>query len=168
MVTRVISWDVGYNTGGFSVVDFDDKGHLDLLYCENILTKSKGFTDKLVEYSLHFEGLLRKYKPSVLVYEEPIMKGLVGAKLNQVIGVVRCLAKKEAMEEKSYTPTEMKKIVTGSGSADKNDVIKAVQKEFSGRCFLKEENHAADSLGLFLCYFYSEPTYPRPCLALLG
>ena len=37
------------------------------------------------------------------------MKGQVGAKLNQVIGVMRCLAKKRDLVEKSYTPTEMKK-----------------------------------------------------------
>ena len=153
-MTRCISWDVGFNTGGFSVVDFNDEGQLDLLYCENIITKSKGFTDKLVEYSLHFEQLLNKYSPSVFVYEEPIMKGQVGAKLNQVIGVMRCLAKKRDLVEKSYTPTEMKKIVSGSGKAEKDEIIDAVQKKFAGRVFLKEENHAADSLGLFLCYFY--------------
>ena len=151
-MTRAISWDVGYNTGGFSVVDFNDEGQLDLLYCENIITKSKGFTDKLVEYSLHFEQLLNKYSPSVFVYEEPIMKGQVGARLNQVIGVVRCLAKKRDLIEKSYTPTEMKKIVTGSGTADKDDVIVAVQKIFPSRIFLDVENHAADSLGLLWCY----------------
>ena len=151
-MTRVLSWDVGYNTGGFSVVDFNTEGQLNLLYCENIITKNKGFTDKLVEYSLHFEKLLIKYKPTVFVYEEPIMKGKVGARLNQVIGVIRCLAKKENLIEKSYTPTEMKKIVTGSGNAEKKDIIKAVQKVFPNRVFLEEENHAADSLGLFLCY----------------
>lgn len=151
-MTRVLSWDVGYSTGGFSVVDFNDKGQLDLLYCENIITKSKGFTDKLVEYSLHFEQLLNKYSPSVFVYEEPIMKGQVGAKLNQVIGVMRCLAKKQNLIEKSYTPTEMKKIVSGSGKAEKDEIIAAVQKVFPNRVFTKDENHAADSLGLFLCY----------------
>jgi Holliday junction resolvasome RuvABC endonuclease subunit len=82
------------------------------------------------------------------------MKGQVGAKLNQVIGVIRCLAKKQDLIEKSYTPTEMKKIVSGKGTAEKEEIIAAVQKIFSGRVFLKEENHAADSLGLFLCYFY--------------
>ena len=151
-MTRCISWDVGYSTGGFSVVDFNDDGQLDLLYCENIITKSKGFTDKLVEYSLHFEQLLNKYSPSVFVYEEPIMKGQVGAKLNQVIGIMRCLAKKQNLIEKSYTPTEMKKIVTGSGKSEKDEIIAAVQKVFPNRVFSKDENHAADSLGLFLCY----------------
>jgi crossover junction endodeoxyribonuclease RuvC len=151
-MTRVLSWDVGYATGGFSIVDFNDKGQLDLLYCENIITKSKGFTDKLVEYSLHFEQLLNKYSPSVFVYEKPIMKGQVGAKLNQVIGIMRCLAKKRDLIEKSYTPTEMKKIVTGSGKSEKEDVIAAVQKVFPSKVFTKDENHAADSLGLFLCY----------------
>ena len=153
-MTRCISWDVGFNTGGFSVVDFNDEGQLDLLYCENIITKSKGFTDKLVEYSLHFEQLLNKYNPSVFVYEEPIMKGQVGAKLNQVIGVMRCLAKKQNLIEKSYTPTEMKKIVTGKGTAEKEDVITAVEKTFTGRKFTNKENHAADSAGIALCYVY--------------
>jgi Holliday junction resolvasome RuvABC endonuclease subunit len=88
----------------------------------------------------------------VFVYEEPVMKGQVGAKLNQVIGVMRCLAKKQNLIEKSYTPTEMKKIVTGSGKSEKEDVIAAVQKVFPSRIFSKDENHAADSLGLFLCY----------------
>jgi crossover junction endodeoxyribonuclease RuvC len=153
-MTRVLSWDVGYSTGGFSVVDFNSEGQLDLLYCENIITKSKGFTDKLVEYSLHFEQLLNKYSPSVFVYEEPIMKGQVGAKLNQVIGVMRCLAKKRNLIEKSYTPTEMKKIVTGKGTAEKEDIIAAVEKVFTERKFIDKENHAADSLGLSLCYVY--------------
>lgn len=153
-MTRVLSWDVGYATGGFSVVDFNNEGQLDLLYCENIITKSKGFTDKLVEYSLHFEQLLNKYSPSVFVYEEPIMKGQVGAKLNQVIGVMRCLAKKRNLMEKSYTPTEMKKIVSGKGTAEKEDIIAAIEKIFTGRKFIDKENHAADSAGIALCYVY--------------
>lgn len=153
-MTRCISWDVGYATGGFSVVDFNAEGQLDLLYCENIITKSKGFTDKLVEYSLHFEQLLNKYSPTVFVYEEPIMKGQVGAKLNQVIGVMRCLAKKRDLIEKSYTPTEMKKIVSGKGTAEKEDIIAAVEKVFTGRKFIDKENHAADSAGIALCYVY--------------
>lgn len=153
-MTRIISWDVGYNTGGFSIVDFNLEGQLDLLYCENIITKSKGFTEKLVEYSLHFSSLLKKYAPSVFVYEDPVMRGEVGAKLNQVIGVVRCLAKEKNLTEQKYNPTEMKKIITGSGKAEKEDIIKAVQKVFDKKTFLKIENHAADSLALSLCYVY--------------
>lgn len=145
----VISWDVGYKTGGFSIVDISN---MNLLYCSNIITKKPEFTDKLKEYSEHFEELLDKYCPTVFIYEEPIMRGQVGAKLNQVIGVLRCMARKRGLSEKSYTPTEMKKLVTGNGSADKEDVIKAVEKVFGSRTFKKEENHAADSLGLVLCY----------------
>ena len=152
-MTKMLACDIGYKNLGFSVVDAE-KESLKLLYAENFVTKGKTISENLSEIATHFKQLVKQYEPDTYIFEDPVMKGLVGAKLNQVIGVLRYLSYKYELAEFCYKPTEVKKAVTLDGTADKQKVIDAVEKIFTERKFPLKDNHCADSTALALCHIY--------------
>lgn len=148
-----LACDIGYKNLGFSVVNIE-KESLQLLYAENFVTKGKTISENLSEIATHFKQLVKQYQPDTYIFEDPVMKGAVGAKLNQVIGLLRYLSYKYELAEFCYKPTEVKKAVTLDGTADKQKVIDAVEKVFPERKFILKENHCADSCAVALCHIY--------------
>lgn len=63
-----------------------------------------------------------------------------------------------------YTPRQVKKLLTGSGAASKDQVQQAVQREL-GLARLLEPNDVADACAIALCHFYS---YQRDRLRKYG
>jgi crossover junction endodeoxyribonuclease RuvC len=150
----LLSCDIGYRNLGFSVIQAE-KENLKLLYAENFVTTGKTITENLGEIAAHFKQLVKQYQPEIYIFEDPVMKGATGAKLNQVIGLLRYLSYKYKLAEFCYKPTEVKLQVAGKGTADKDAMIAAVEKVFPDRKkFLKAENHAADSVCCGLCHIY--------------
>ena len=154
-MTKAISIDIGYQNLGFSVISAEYKGkNLQLLYAENFVTTEKLMPDKLREIAEHFKKLIKEYDPEIFVYEDPVMKGEIGSKLMQVVGVLRLLANKFQLQEFAYKPTTVKLVVAGKGTANKDEMIAAVSKIFPERVFLKKENHACDSVSCGLCWVH--------------
>jgi crossover junction endodeoxyribonuclease RuvC len=152
-MTILLSCDIGYRNLGFSVIEAE-KENLKLLYAENFVTTGKTISENLSEIATHFKQLVKQYKPNTYIFEDPVMKGATGAKLNQVIGVLRYLSYKYELAEFCYKPTEVKKAVTSGGGADKQQVIDAVEKVFPERKFPLRDNHCADSTAVALCHIY--------------
>jgi crossover junction endodeoxyribonuclease RuvC len=158
-MTTYLGNDVGYRSSGFAIVSAE-KEKLQLLYAENFYTDKKDTLPKnLADIADHFKKIVKEYKPTVYIYENPVLKGDVGAKLNQSIGVTRYLANKYQLEEFSYMPTEIKKAVAHFGGSDKQGVIEAVEKVFPERKFELKENHCADACAAILCHFYKTSLY---------
>lgn len=153
-MTIYLGNDVGYRSSGFAVVNVE-QGKLQLLYAENFYTDKKDtLPQNLASIANHLKKIVKEYKPTVYIYENPVLKGDIGAKLNQSIGVTRYLANKYELEEFSYMPTEIKKAVAHFGGSDKQDVIEAVEKVFPERKFQLKENHCADAVACVLCHIY--------------
>ena len=53
-----------------------------------------------------------------------------------------------------YTPKQIKRLLTGSGAADKMQVQQAVQREL-GLAAILEPNDVADATAIALCHYYS-------------
>jgi crossover junction endodeoxyribonuclease RuvC len=155
----LLSCDIGYRNLGFSVIQAE-KENLKLLYAENFVTTGKTISENLSEIAAHFKQLVKQYQPDTYIFEDPVMKGATGAKLNQVIGLLKYLSYKYELAEFCYKPTEVKLQVAGKGTADKDAMIAAVEKVFPDRKkFLKAENHAADSVCVGLCHIYKTSLY---------
>lgn len=148
-----LACDIGFRNLGFSVIQ-TEKESLKLLYAENFVTTGKTISENLSEIATHFKQLVKQYQPDTYIFEDPVMKGATGAKLNQVIGLLKYLSYKYGLAEFCYKPTEVKKAVTLGGGADKQQVINAVEKVFPERKFHLRDNHCADSTAVALCHIY--------------
>lgn len=150
---KIIGCDIGYKNLGFAVVD-SEKSRLELLYAENFVTIGKTLTENLIEIATQFKTLVKTYQPDTYVFEDPVMHGATGAKLNEVVGVLKYLAAKYQLTEFSYKPTQVKLEIFGSGKAEKKDIIAAVEAVFPERKFTQKENHCADATAVCLCHLF--------------
>jgi crossover junction endodeoxyribonuclease RuvC len=97
-------------------------------------------------------GLLEKWKPNLLVMEEVfVLKQFPKAaiQLGEVRGVIYLAAQEKDIPVVEIKPTEVKSALTGSGRADKEQIMRAIRQ------ILKMEgpvgsSHAGDALALAL------------------
>jgi crossover junction endodeoxyribonuclease RuvC len=107
--------------------------------------------------------LITAFYPSVMaveqlhsVYEHPETAILMG----HARGVICLAAAQEATPIASYRPTQVKKCLTGSGRATKDQMQRAIQREFD----LKEPPappDVADALAVALCHFLVDRALQR-------
>jgi len=101
-MTIYLACDIGFRNLGFSVIQAE-KESLKLLYAENFVTTGKTISENLNEIATHFKQLVKQYQPDTYIFEDPVMKGATGAKLNQVIGLLRYLSYKYELAEFCYS-----------------------------------------------------------------
>ncbi|OYZ23896.1 MAG: crossover junction endodeoxyribonuclease RuvC [Bdellovibrio sp. 28-41-41] len=149
----ILGIDPGSQITGFGVIDASmekgrDKPRAISHGIIQLKTGSLTFNDRLLLLSENLDRLLKKYQPDTVVVEKLFLgKNPDSAfKLGHARGI--CIAK--AMEIRSavyeYTPREVKKTITGSGSSDKIQVAEVLK-------FLLGINHfdfldASDALAL--------------------
>lgn len=145
----ILAIDPGFCNIGYSIVTTEMKV-IDYGCC---VSDHPNFFDKLINIEKSFILIFKKYKPTIFVFEEPSkIAGQNGTRINEVMGVLKLLcAKNKISTYKSYTPTQVKKITTGSGKADKRDIQKAVKDKFK-LDIIPEPDHAADSIAVAYCY----------------
>ena len=83
-------------------------------------------------------------------YEHPHTAILMG----HARGVICLAAAQEAMPIASYRPTQVKKTLTGSGRATKDQMQRAIQTEFR-LSTPPQPPDVADALAVALCHFYT-------------
>lgn len=126
MSKLILGIDVGITNVGTAIVSSSKC----LLYNNLISTKDfKSTGDKLVVIHNSLFDIIEKYKPDLLIYEMPVkVQGANGPKLLGAVGIIEYLCALTNLEVLSKTATEIKKKVTGSGKADKQEVEEAVSK----------------------------------------
>lgn len=145
----ILGIDPGSQITGFGVIDASkDKPRAISHGIIQLKTGSLTFNDRLLLLSKNLDHILKKYQPNVVVVEKLFLgKNPDSAfKLGHARGI--CIAK--ALESCSsvceYTPREVKKTITGSGSSDKIQVAEVLK-------FMLGINHfdfldASDALAL--------------------
>jgi len=98
------------------------------------------------------EKLLEKWRPNLLVLEEVfVLKQFPKAaiQLGEVRGVIYLAAQKRDIPVVEIKPTEVKSALTGSGRADKEQMMKAIRRILRIEDPLRS-SHAGDALALAL------------------
>lgn len=118
----ILGIDPGSQITGFGVIDTaKEKPRAVSHGVIQLKTGSLTFNDRLLLLSQNLDHILKKYQPNIVVVEKLFLgKNPDSAfKLGHARGI--CIAK--AMENRctiyEYTPREVKKTITGSGSSDK-------------------------------------------------
>jgi crossover junction endodeoxyribonuclease RuvC len=114
---------------------------------------SEPLAARLLELFNDMQQALREWKPEVVVVEKLIYarNAQVALKLGHARGVLLLAAAKENKPIAEYTPAEVKRAVTGSGSASKEQVQRMV-KAIVHRSRLRSSFDVTDALALAICH----------------
>lgn len=109
--------------------------------------------ERLVELFDELQDLIRELSPQRIAMEEVFFQGNARTAMSvaQASGLVFVLAQRASIPVATYTPTQVKRAITGDGSADKNAVRKMVEVVLGAR-LPKGPADAADALGIALCH----------------
>lgn len=104
-------------------------------------------------------GLIIKYKPDVFAIEAPFFGKNVQSmlKLGRAQGVAIAAAMRHGLTVTEYSPKKVKQSVTGNGNADKEQVLKMLQR-LLGFKDVPTSHDASDALAVAVCHYFQEKT----------
>lgn len=144
--------DPGLSATGYGVVEGDGK-RFELLEKGTVRPGPRHpLPERLWRIYEALEGVVERYSPDALAIEEVYLaKNLTAGMLTaQVTGVVKLLARGRVLL--AYSPREVKKRITGNGSAPKEQVMGMVERLLGVRGLASD--HAADALALAVCAIF--------------
>ena len=158
---RVLGIDPGLNTTGYGVLEVAAGGPK---LCEAGVIRGRtrdSLTARLVEIHTGVCEVIAALRPTVMAleqlfshYKRPRTSILMG----HARGVICLAAAQAGIQVVDYSATRVKKTLTGSGSASKSQMQRAVEREL--RLGAPPEPHdVADALAVALCHYYSDPQW---------
>jgi len=152
---RVLGIDPGTHRMGFGILESDGRSYK-LVICGTIRAASK---DTIAKRLLHmFESLqknIQSYKPDVMALETLFFAKDIQAveRIGEARACAMLAASKQGLEVIEYSPSAVKKSVTGNGRASKEQVQFMVKRLLN----LKEAPalDASDALAIAMCHLHS-------------
>ena len=131
--------------------------------------KDDSLPRRLALLQCDLEALISEVKPTAIAVEQVFFQNNVRTAMSvgQASGLVLALAYKLGIEVVQYTPSQVKSSVTGSGTANKLQVQKMVQKRL-GLSVLPTPADAADAAAVALCHLAVAPLANSVRRATLG
>jgi crossover junction endodeoxyribonuclease RuvC len=156
---RILGIDPGLHITGYGVVE---AGPARLSVCEaGVIRPGAGKADLATRVLAVYEGLveiLEQFHPAAVAveqlyahYKHPRTAILMG----HARGVIFLAAGQRGVPVVSYNATRIKKTITGSGRASKEQMQRTIQREL-GLAKLPEPPDVADALAAALCHYYSQ------------
>lgn len=157
---RIIGIDPGSLITGSGIIDFTN-GKFKLL--EYDIIKLHSSEPMVIRLKKIYDFILKKiqvFKPDEFAIETAFYGKNVQStmKLGQVRGAAIVAAMNKKLNIDEYSPREIKKSVTGSGSASKQQVLTIVKNILS----IKENPKffdASDALAIALCHYFTITNY---------
>jgi crossover junction endodeoxyribonuclease RuvC len=156
---RILGIDPGLRITGYAVLEF---APVRPKICEaGIIKTAEDTTDVASRILSVYKGIgeiLEQFHPEVMVveqlyahYKHPRTAILMG----HARGVILLAAAEREIPIIHYSATRVKKTVTGSGHAAKDQVQRTIQREM-GLPQLPEPPDVADALAVALCHYYQQ------------
>ena len=123
---------------------------------------SAGLPERLGELQRNLRALLAELRPDAVAVERVFFQSNVRTAMSvgQASGVALAEAVNAGCSVAEYTPTQVKSSVTGSGTADKQQVQRMVQS-LLGLAAPPKPADAADALALAICHLAAAPLQSR-------
>lgn len=121
---RILAFDPGYERLGVAVIE-RQHGKETLLHSECLRTsKDAPFEDRLQAVASTSMDLIAHWQPEAVALEKVYFQknAKTAMQVAQVVGVLTQTAAAAGLNVKTYTPSQVKVAVTGSGRADKRAV----------------------------------------------
>lgn len=157
---RILGLDPGLQTTGYGVLEASDKGPR--VVDAGVIRSAAGrdSSDMAERVKALYDGLcevLDEWKPSAMAveqlyahYDHPRTAILMA----HARGVYFLAGAQRGVPVTSYAATKVKKLVTGSGRASKEQMQYAVAREL-GLAGPPEPHDVADALGIALCHYFA-------------
>lgn len=159
----ILGIDPGTIVMGYGLVEVQ-QGKIKLL--EMGVLKPGKVKDGYKKLQLVFEtvsGLITKYKPDSFAIEAPFFGKNVQSmlKLGRAQGVAIAAAMQHGIDVTEYSPKKVKQSVTGNGNADKEQVMKMLQRILQ---FTEDPKYydASDALAVAVCHHFQNNTLLPP------
>ncbi|MDO4631750.1 MAG: crossover junction endodeoxyribonuclease RuvC [Corynebacterium sp.] len=113
---------------------------------------------RLLELSEAVNDWLDRYKPDVVAIERIFERGNVSTVMNTAhgVGVLMLAAAQRDIDVYLYTPSEVKKAISGNGRADKKQMTAMITR-ILGLSEAPKPADAADALALAVCHCWRAP-----------
>ncbi|MDR1963536.1 MAG: crossover junction endodeoxyribonuclease RuvC [Planctomycetaceae bacterium] len=151
----ILGIDPGLNTTGYGVIDVSS-GKVRLLEAGVVRSQSKSLAAKVGEIYDGVREVVKMFTPDVVAmeqlythYDRPTTAILMG----HARGCICLAANQSGLDVVSYAATKVKKILTGSGRATKDQIQRAIKLELGLETY-PEPPDVADALAIALCHFY--------------
>jgi crossover junction endodeoxyribonuclease RuvC len=147
---RVIGIDPGSLKTGYGIIDVK-KNNFELV--DHGVIKLKGdFNDRIKKIYKELRVVLLRAKPDVFSIERVFVSKNVDSalKLGHARAAAICACADLDLSVFEYSPKEIKKAVSGSGNADKNQVMRMVSIILNTRNALSSDD--ADALAIAICH----------------
>lgn len=151
---RILGIDPGLTRCGIGVIDLDHRRQPKFVHVGVIRTSvDDALADRLVELERGILECLEQYLPQVVAVERVFSQHNVRSAMDtaSASAVALLIARRRNLQVFTYTPTEVKAAVTGSGRADKAQVTEMVTRLLKLDAPPKPAD-AADALALALCH----------------
>ena len=160
---RVMGIDPGLTRCGLSVVQAG-RGRSVIPVAVGVARtpSDKELTERLLRLSIAVKEWMEDYKPDVVAIERVFERGEVSTVMQtaHVVGVVVLAAAERDIPVHMYTPSEVKKAISGNGRADKKQMTAMITR-ILGLGEPPKPADAADALALAVCHCWRAPALAR-------
>ena len=151
---RIIGIDIGLRNTGYGIIDFDQKSEK-IIEGGVIKTDSKeNLDERLLTIFNDLDYIYKKYAPKYSSMED-LHSRYRNLKTSIIMGHARGVACAVSALNKvpvyHYQPTQIKNIISGSGRADKNQMIKTIANRLNSPAITNE--HVADAFATSICHW---------------
>lgn len=156
---RVMGIDPGLTRCGLSVVQAGRGRSVIPVAVGVVRTPSDSdIAHRLLELSEAVNDWLDQYQPDVVAIERIFERGNVSTVMNTAhgVGVLMLAAAQRGIDVHLYTPSEVKKAISGNGRADKKQMTAMITR-ILGLTEAPKPADAADALALAVCHCWRAP-----------
>jgi crossover junction endodeoxyribonuclease RuvC len=154
---RVLGIDPGLNRTGYAILEKSKRGPI-LREGGVIRTDSKlPLAERVCEIATGLREVIEELQPSVMAIEQVfshVEHPKTAILMSHARGVILLCASEKKLPVVHYTPTQIKRLLTGSGRANKEQVQRAIQNELNLKEVL-EPNDVADAFAVALCHYHT-------------
>jgi len=126
-------------------------------------TKEKSLAERIVEIGGGIREILEQYEPQAVVIEKVFTTPKfpkTALLLAHVRGAILFSVSDRGIPIVHYTPTQVKRLLTGSGKASKEQMQHAVRTELGLEKIL-EPHDVADAFAIALCHYHTLARMPQ-------
>ncbi len=155
---KVLGVDPGSRIIGLALLEIKDK-KIKYLSSHILKFRKNKIPSKLSFLLNQFQEFLKENKPDILIIEDNFYhkNPKVLLLLGRISGVIIAVADYFKIPVILYTPTEIKKSITGSGNASKDQVAYMVKKILGLEGITMPD--ATDAIAIALSYFYKNNAF---------
>ena len=155
-MTVILGIDPGLNITGYGVIEPPVGGKVRLLEAGIVRSRSDELAGKIREVYDGVREILASFSPAAVAIEELYShydRPRTAILMGHARGAICLAAAQSGIPVFPYAATKIKKLLTGSGHAPKDQIQRAIQLELQ-LPRIPEPPDVADALAVALCHFY--------------